>query len=290
MPNTDPPHIRLHEDSALFRAALSFTAAETGFAPRLLEKDYFCTVVLAHLSALHTVVFKGGTCLAKVHARFYRLSEDLDFAVSVSPKTPRSARSKHADAMRQALLGLPGALRITEPLRGSNNSTQYNGTVAYVSLLDSQEQSIRIELSLREPLLLAATDGAAQTVMLDPIARKPLVPAIKVKCMAPLEAFAEKFRAALSRREAAIRDFFDLDYAVRHLALKAADPMLVLMVQQKLSIPGNEPVNVGAQRLAELRGQLDARLKPVLRPADFAAFNLDRAFALVSDMAKAVGR
>lgn len=192
--------------------------------------------------------------------------------------------------MRQALLGLPSALRITEVLRGSNNSTQYNGTVAYASLLDGQEQSIRIELSLREPLLLAPVDGDAQTVMLDPISRGRLLPAVKIKCMARMEAFAEKFRAALSRREAAIRDFFDLDYAVQHLELKAADPRLTVMVQQKLSIPGNESVNVTAQRLAELRGQLDSRLKPVLRPADFAAFSLDRAFALVSDMAQAVGR
>jgi hypothetical protein len=65
MAHTDSPPIRLHEDGALFRAALSYTAAETGFAPRLLEKDYFCTVVLAHLSALHTVVFKGGRAWPK---------------------------------------------------------------------------------------------------------------------------------------------------------------------------------------------------------------------------------
>jgi predicted nucleotidyltransferase component of viral defense system len=28
-----------------------------------------------------TLVFKGGTCLAKVHAGFYRLSEYLDFTI-----------------------------------------------------------------------------------------------------------------------------------------------------------------------------------------------------------------
>ena len=40
----DPSAIRLHEDPRLFREAVNFTTAETTFAPRLIEKDYFCTV------------------------------------------------------------------------------------------------------------------------------------------------------------------------------------------------------------------------------------------------------
>lgn len=70
MSKAEPPAIRAHEDAVLFREAVSFTAAETGFAPRLIEKDYFCTVLLAYLSAAAgaELVFKGGTCLAKVHS------------------------------------------------------------------------------------------------------------------------------------------------------------------------------------------------------------------------------
>lgn len=72
--------IDAHEDVELFRAAVQFTAAESGFVPRLIEKDYFCTVLLDYLSrsAGNGLVFKGGTCLAKVHSELYRLSEDLD--------------------------------------------------------------------------------------------------------------------------------------------------------------------------------------------------------------------
>lgn len=39
-------HLRLHEDPELFREAVTFTAAETAFVPRLIEKDYYCTVLL----------------------------------------------------------------------------------------------------------------------------------------------------------------------------------------------------------------------------------------------------
>jgi hypothetical protein len=41
-----------------------------------------------------------------------------------------------------------------------------------------------------------------------------------VQCLAMQEAFAEKFRAALSRRDAAIRDFYDIAYAVGNAGIK----------------------------------------------------------------------
>src|SRR5207249_7626027 len=71
----EPAPLRLHdEDPALFREAVRFTAAQTGFVPRLIEKDYFCTVVLEYLSpSAAELVFRRGTCLAKIHAEFYRL-------------------------------------------------------------------------------------------------------------------------------------------------------------------------------------------------------------------------
>ncbi|MGD1276285.1 MAG: nucleotidyl transferase AbiEii/AbiGii toxin family protein [Tepidisphaeraceae bacterium] len=81
-----------HEDAALFRAAVTYTAAQTAFPSRLIEKDYQCTLLLAHLvgSLSETIVFKGGTCFAKVHADLYRLSEDLDFAVPTAVNATRS--------------------------------------------------------------------------------------------------------------------------------------------------------------------------------------------------------
>lgn len=43
--------INYHEDAELFRDAIRFTASESGFSERLVEKDYFCTVALADLTA-----------------------------------------------------------------------------------------------------------------------------------------------------------------------------------------------------------------------------------------------
>lgn len=279
----------LHKDAEIFRDALALTRERTGFAERLIEKDYFCTALLEYLAATaNKLVFKGGTCLAKVHANFYRLSEDLDFVIPMPTDAPRAKRSKQAAAVKEAVAALPRQIpffRLVEPLTGANNSTQYNAVIGYASLVGRQEETIKIEVALREPLLLDPLNDLAQTILLDPVSRKPLLKPLEVRCIAKMEAFAEKFRAALSRREVAVRDFFDLDYAVRRLGLQSENPELIDLVRRKLSVPGNEPVDVSANRLAALRQQVGPQLQPVLRAEDFAEFDLERAFQTVATMA-----
>ena len=91
----------IHQRPNEFRAALDFTSAETGFSARLIEKDYWCSLVLEALfaSSNTALVFKGGTLLSKTYANFDRLSEDLDFTVSTSAEIKRAQRSRHADAV-----------------------------------------------------------------------------------------------------------------------------------------------------------------------------------------------
>ena len=55
----------------------------------------------------------------------------------------------------------------------------------------------------------------------------------------------------------------------------------VALVRQKLAVPGNEVIDVGTTRREQLARQVEAELRPVLRPADFDAFDFDRAFARV---------
>ena len=74
--------------------------------------------------------------------------------------------------------------------------------------------------------------GAARTLLLDPITEQPLLKPAAVNCLSQLEAYAEKFRAALSQREA-IRDFYDLDHAVRRLGLQIEAAELIDLVRKK---------------------------------------------------------
>jgi predicted nucleotidyltransferase component of viral defense system len=290
----EAPPIRIHEDSSLFKEAVTYTAAETRFAPRLIEKDYFCTVLLQCLGAAAVdLVFKGGTCLAKVHAGFYRLSEDLDYSIPTPVDASRADRSRRVQMLRAAVARIgdqvPG-LHVITPLTGANASTQYIAAIGYTSLLGAQEETIKIEVGLREPLLTPAMQGEARTLLLDPISGSPLAPVLPLSCLSRDEAMAEKLRAALSRREAAIRDYYDIDHAVRRLSLDVLEPTLVGLVMGKLAVPGNDPVDVSPARLAALRPQLESQMKAVLRARDLAEFDLDRAFATVAEVAAALAR
>ena len=284
---------RVHRDPVMFREAVGFTAAQTGFTPRLIEKDYFCTVLLVYLASVHgpQPVFKGGTCLAKIHAEFYRMSEDLDFVIPVRTTCSRSERSGKVAGLKSHLLAVSEgepSLSVAKPLRGANQCKQYLGTVSYASLVHDREDTIKIEVGLREPLITPAVTGSARTALLDPISGQTLVAPVTLPCISKVEAFAEKIRAALTRREVAIRDFYDIDYGVTRLGLRPTDSENLKLVREKLAVPGNDPVDVSDLRMSSLKGQLTTRLRPVLRDRDFDAFNLDRAIATILQIAEAI--
>jgi predicted nucleotidyltransferase component of viral defense system len=272
-----------HDDARLFRDALSFTESERGFAAGLIEKDYFCSVLLGDFLPLFDLglTFKGGTSLSKVHTDFYRLSEDLDFVFHVEIGNTPSQRRRLIEPVKQRVKTLPErlpAFRIEEPLTGHNGSTQYIGTMTYNSCVTGEQGTIKIEIGLREPIVQPRERQTAHTMLINPLRGEPAFAPCPVQTLSILETYAEKTRAALSRREPAIRDFFDLDYAMRTGVLALDNPALVELAAQKLRVSGLDTIDVTEERLAELRQQLTPRLRPVLRESDFQAFDLDRTF------------
>lgn len=287
MENGSVSNFTLHNDPDLFRASVNFTAAETKFLERLIEKDYFCSLLLEYFTIVAELVFKGGTCLAKVHADFYRLSEDLDFTIPMSLTSTRKERQEKIKPAKEAFKKIQTKLpdiRVKEDLIGANNSTQYLATVEYTSLITGSNEIIKFEISLREPLLEKIKSYNSQTILLNPINNKRVCSAIQLPCIAKRETYAEKFRAALTRREPAIRDFFDIDFAVLKGGLEIEEIKLIELVKYKINIPGNDKIDVSDERLKALEQQIDTQLKPVLRAADFAKFNLKRAFEFVVEM------
>jgi hypothetical protein len=105
------------------------------------------------------------------------------------------------------------------------------------------------------------------------------------------EAYAEKIRAALTRREPAIRDFFDIDSAVGRGLFDPLDREFLGLVERKLAAPAGDPVDTSDGRVAVLRAQIEAQLRPVLRAADYERFELDRVVTLLRGMrlARAAG-
>jgi predicted nucleotidyltransferase component of viral defense system len=282
-------------EPTLLAEHVEYTARQTGFRPELVEKDYQCTVVLHALfgSGGAQLVFKGGTCLSKAFGKFYRLSEYLDLVIPVPPGCTRPRRKELAAPAKRLCNSLPRlcpGIDVGQALRGANESTQYLGTLTYRSVLSGRDENIKLEIGLREPLLKPAENRALATLLMDNITGAPAVAAVDAQVMNLTEMYAEKTRAALNRREPAIRDFFDLDFAVRELGLALEDDTFVDLVAAKLAVPGNEAVDVSAERHAQLAHQVEARLKPVLRHEDFERFDLERSFDAVARLAERLTR
>jgi predicted nucleotidyltransferase component of viral defense system len=283
------PHT-YHEDVDLFREALSFTQSETGFSARLIEKDYYCSLLLQDLLAATSPqwVFKGGTCLSKVHSDFYRMSEDLDFAFSVPLGAARPQRSKMIVSMKEHLATLAQRLacfKVVEPLRGYNNSTQYIGSLSYQSTVTAQDEPIKVEFAIREPIFEPVEYLPARTLLINPFRQTEVVAAVSVPVLSCREAYCEKLRAALTRREPAIRDFYDIDHGVRSGRLRTDDPRVTDLVRSKLAVPGNDPIDISEAKHQLLKRQVQGQLRAVLREADYVAFDLERAFGIVLQLA-----
>ncbi len=280
----------IHESPDLFREALAHTAAVTGFSQRLIEKDYFCTLVLRDFAPAFEsgLVFKGGTSLSKVHAGFYRLSEDLDFVIPVDVHSPRSTRREKIEPIKRLFATVAEripCLRVLTPFGAHNESKQYVGQLAYQSISTGHEQSVIVEVSLREPTLTPTIQRPAKTLLRSPENSRDAIVDAMVTVLSTAETYAEKFRAALTRIEPKIRDFYDLAYAIESGLIDPSDGLVRSLIASKLSVPGNSPVDMSQSKLDILTRQVETELKSVLRPADYERFNLASTFQLVTDVA-----
>jgi predicted nucleotidyltransferase component of viral defense system len=286
---------KIHEEKELFREAIIHTSHRSGFLPDLIEKDYFCSLILNHLFKESTtnLVFKGGTCLSKVYTNFYRMSEDLDFIIPADPRLSRRLRSKMIEPVKERLAQLLEDYRcfsIFKKFRGYNNSKHYLGTYSYKSVVGSvsKPNTIKIEIGLREELIMYPIFQQTSTLLIDPFRETKVIPYFNTQCLTINEAYAEKFRAALSRREPAIRDFYDIAYADKKLEFDFRDDSFLVMVKKKLAIPGNEPIMITPKRKKQLKEQIYTELKPVLRDEDLKQFDFETAYSLVETIASKI--
>jgi predicted nucleotidyltransferase component of viral defense system len=273
------------KDEELFRQSLERTARDYGFAAELIEKDVFSSLVLAVLATNtpESVLFKGGTCLSKVYMDFYRLSEDLDFSITVPLESSRAERRrlmKPVQALCERLPEYCPQLSVVDPMSGANQSRQYIQTLGYRSSITGGTARIKLEFGLREPILITPRLKPAGTLLVNPLTGQLVFPSFSIRVMALDELWAEKIRAALCRREPALRDFFDLDNR-----LDPTEQSFIALVGRKLAVHGTGPVNLSDKKFADLEQQKETDLKPLLRTREFEQFDLNRIWTALSALA-----
>jgi len=263
-----------------FIATIEYTAGRFGFRDSLIEKDFLCSMVLMFLSQDHKLplCFKGGTLLAKVHAGFYRLSEDLDFSISTPVQSKRKDRSVLAKPCKLAINNIPKYLpfELAKPLAGTNESRQYNAELTYRSKISNSNERILIEIGLREQHLIEPVKHKTKTLLSDPFSSDEIVYQYQVRCLTQQEAYAEKIRAALTRQKLAIRDFYDIAYALNNKLIDLEREDFVQLVKQKLSMPGTKVIEFDDNKINFLTNRVTTELQPTLSQRSNFEFDLDK--------------
>jgi predicted nucleotidyltransferase component of viral defense system len=244
-----------------------------------LEKDFLLTLILIKFGEKYKdLVFKGWTCLNKVYFPYFRLSEDLDFALDMD--LGRSARKTLLKEYEENFVNDLAVLGLT--LR--DERTKYDEyrlamfTFEYQSAINNSLQTIKIDISLKGRLSLWAKPGKIQSIFIDSVYEEPIFSQDHtISCIDLTESIAEKMRAALTRREPAIRDFFDIWYVRSFSDFDFERDEFRSLLRQKLAEVQYEYTLETNYDL--LRRQIETDLRPVL--TDNYGFDFDTIYTFI---------
>lgn len=172
--------------------------------------------------------------------------------------------------------------------QGYNNSTQYVFEVLYPSFISGKDERIKIEVSLRQRPIDKPAYNVIQHFYKDPFTGKDLVPRNKILSLSLKEAVAEKLKAAITRKDKAIRDYYDLWWIAKN-KFNFHDKHFLDLFKKKLKgedYKGGYKSNFGLseKETEELQRQIATDLIPVIRIGE--AFDLNEVFKLFNKIFK----
>ena len=269
-------------DKEKLKDIIPVIAGKMKFRPTVVEKDYYLTVILNKIDELLTdkIVFKGGTLLNKAYLNYHRLSEDLDFTYNAEFSS-RSQRSKAITPIRERMSSFLDALGLKSDKpegEGFDNSKQYVFKIKYNSIIMNKEDLIKLEISLRQPPIENPVNTEIKHFYQDPFDGEDLFAVKKVLSLSWKEAVAEKLKAAISRRDVVIRDYYDLWHILEY-GFDFYDKNFVKLFKRKVKDEGytgdyRKKFGLSDESIDLLHKQIDGFLKPVIRSGE--KFDLDK--------------
>ena len=261
-------------------------AAEHRFRQAIVEKDYYLTIILNSIgpSLSENIVFKGGTLLNKIHLNYHRLSEDLDFSYfGDKDLTVRSDRSAAVAPIKGKMPGFLSSLGLRSDKPGGegfNSSKQYVFNVLYPSVITGKEENIKIEISLRQKPYDLPVLNVIRHFYKDPFTGRDLIPENKILSLSLDEAVAEKLKAAITRKDPAIRDYYDL-WHIAEAGFDFHKPRFYEIFKKKLADEAyqgdfRDKFGLSADKIDLITRQIETDLIPVIRIDE--AFDLNKVF------------
>jgi hypothetical protein len=152
---------------------------------------------------------------------------------------------------------------------GFNESKQYVFNIIFPSVVTGRDENIKIDISLRQYPINASVQNPVKHFFKDPFTAEDLLPTNKIICLSLKEAVAEKLKAAISRRDFAIRDFYDLWY-ISESKFDFNDPDFIKIFKKKLEEEGfnnSFKYNLGLNKksVENLKNQVESMLIPVIK-------------------------
>jgi len=264
--------------------ACSQEASRQGLDPLVVEKDFYLTRLIWALAQERgpQLLLKGGTCLSKCDLGYHRMSEDADFVIPWSSSTNyRSTNARQTDKVRDALRAIASEVGVT--LRSDGNRFEQASHVIWTIIYSSElspnsEGSILIEVAMR-PVLRQARQAPLRSILSGP--RMAAYTAASCWALDAAEVRAEKVRAAYTREEPAIRDFYDLDL-FRQVEVDMSSDDFRGLVDAKLAELTRGPLakqplqfGLSPRKKDQLYRDIPRQLSPVLRSTD-PPYDLDR--------------
>lgn len=285
----------LHRNKDAFVRTLERAAKNKGFPLSLMEKDYYLTLILSKAHELSKeLVFKGGTCLNKVYYAYYRLSEDLDFSMKLPQyEATRGERRKCFQPIKEKIAKFAEQFDmkiIDSGNPGRNESRQYVYYLSYPSVVRPIAGQIKFEVGLRFNPIHPPEARNILHAYTHPFTGEPLLNAGNIICLSLPEVVSEKLRAAALRETIAPRDFYDVDFILRH-DFDIASREVVTLFKKKIAEDGADPdlkkysVNMGRSvtEIKAMKGRIEAELFDVLTVEERKHFNLDVALKRVNE-------
>lgn len=291
----------LHNDKDEFLKILGRTSAQTGFPLRLLEKDYYITLVLSVINDLSAdLIFKGGTCLSKIYYSYHRLSEDLDFTLKLP--TDNSTRNVRRNAIKpikesiNVLLNKFGMSVKNLDEAGHSESTQYIYNLEYKSVVLNKKESLKLEIGLRFNPIIHPVVKRINHKFLHPFTKERLFDAGSINCLALKELVAEKLRASSTRKAIAGRDFYDLGYLLQE-KFNFIDTEFLELFQKKLLEDNFSPdlrkyrVNLGRtdKEINEMISRIKNEVFPVLTISEQNSFIIQKTLREINKVFANIG-
>lgn len=294
--------IQIEKNREKLKELITVISGGIKFPPLMIEKDYYLTALLSGINSEldSNLVFKGGTCLSKMYFDYFRLSEDLDFIMLLPEGKPsRAIRSSLMESVKSKIQKYASGfgLRFDESFKngGRNESKQYNYRFLYDSVINPEPGSVKLEISLRFNPLLPVKEETIGHKFIDPFSGQPVFEAGSIKCIRLEEAAAEKLRAAVSRKTAAPRDFFDLAHFIKTgfdfrkkefldlYGIKIKEDGVKAGVKESL-----KNLNRTDNEIRGMKSRLDEELFGVLNPKAAAEFDMDTVLKYFNNLTKRI--